>query len=123
MSETVRCELRRIARIRRGVGLELLALLAALGLAAHAVQYGAGEAPETAVLLLLGLVGLAGGSLRWAARLAGLLAERCPRCDGFFFVSLERLVESLPFPRGRCAHCGLGLRPPRGGRGAPGTAT
>ena len=114
MSEGVRRELGRIARLRRAVGVEALALAAALALTAWAVRLGAGETPETATLLLLGLVGLAGGSLRFVARLAELLAERCPRCGDAFFVSIERLVWSLPFPRGRCAHCDVALHAPSG---------
>jgi hypothetical protein len=115
MSETVRRELGRIARGRRATLVEMAALLAALGLLVWAERLGAADTPETATLLLLGGVGFAGGSLRFAATLAALLTERCPRCGGAFFVSLERVLWSLPFPRGRCAHCGVGLRlrPPR----------
>lgn len=112
-------ELRQIAATRRGLGLELVALLAVLSLTAWAETLGASRVPETATLLILGLVALAAGSLRWATRLAGLLAEPCPRCGRAFFVSLERMMWSLPFPRGRCAHCGLGLHPPRPERDAP----
>jgi len=112
VSEIVRRELRRIGRRRRGLGVEAGALAAALALAAYALHLGADAQPETATLLLLGLVGLAGGSLRFVAGLAGLLAERCPRCGQSFFVSLERLVWSLPFPRGHCAHCAVSLVPP-----------
>jgi hypothetical protein len=122
MSETVRRELARIARGRRAVGLETAALVAALGLTAWAVRLGAGDAPETATLLLLGLVGLGGASLRFVARLVELLAERCPRCGGAFFLSMERLVVSLPYPRGRCAHCGVGLRTPPPTSDAPDAA-
>lgn len=114
MPEIVRQELRRIARVRRGLGMELGALVAALLLAAYALHLGADARPETATILLLGAAGLAGGSLRFAAGLAGLLAERCPCCGQSFFVSLERLVWSLPFPRGCCAHCGVSLAPPAG---------
>ncbi|MDX1648273.1 MAG: hypothetical protein R3263_00330 [Myxococcota bacterium] len=113
MSESVLRELERIARLRRAVGVEALALGAAVSLTAWAVRLGAGEAPETAALLLLGLVGLAGGSLRFLAALAGLLGEACPRCGDAFFLSVERLVWSLPYPRGRCAHCGVTLDAPR----------
>ena len=41
------------------------------------------------------------------------LAAPCPRCGGAFFTSWERLLISLPWLHGSCAHCGQGLAPER----------
>jgi hypothetical protein len=95
-----------LARERRALHAE--GLLAA---AASAALAAAGELPGIALAPLALLYATLTAS--WVARFLALLGRPCPRCGGLFFYSLERLLYSLPYLSGRCAHCAEPLRPGR----------
>jgi hypothetical protein len=98
--------LSRLARERRALHAE--GLVAA---AAGAALAAAGDLPGLALAPLALLY--AAMTLGWVGRFVALLGCQCPRCGGLFFYSLERLLYSLPYLRGRCAHCDEPLRSPR----------
>jgi len=95
-----------LARERRALHAE--GLLAA---AASAALAAAGDLPASALAPLVLLYGAM--TLGWVGRFLALLGRECPRCGGLFFYSLERLLYSLPYLHGRCAHCGEPLRSER----------
>jgi hypothetical protein len=95
-----RAKLHRLARERRSLHAEgLIAVVVTVAILV-ACQSGA-------PLLVIAPIALLYAALcvGWVVRFVRFLGRDCPRCGGLFFYSLERLLTSLPYLSGRCAHC------------------
>ncbi len=112
MTERQQHALLDLRRRRRELAIESgIVVLGAFGLLALAGGVPGEGAARWTFFGALVLFAVASGG--WMRRMLQALAAPCPRCGSAFFTSWERLLISLPWLHGSCAHCGQGLAPER----------